>query len=330
MRKILALFLVVALVPFLTGCRIDGLWGYDDDDTVAAVQTTPVTNATINVNLAGQFANPSIRQALSNPVTSVVVQYLPVNKTDVDLNWVNMTASTTNAFIFWTNVNPANIANHPTISGAKRFRIKFIVGGKNIDLPLPVVTEVNVSRSSTEISMTFSVVINETTLVATISVASNDSGMSVSGTTTGGAVTDVSSTNLVLATATVTCNGVEKALSVDENHPTELATNTVDGLVFNIGFNTNIASLTDDFEFELDRLPGMAKTTITETDTDKICVSGDGTNNVEVTINVAESLTAATHKITLKQSSIVSAATPTIKLSDSLPLIFYIKSSISQ
>jgi|GEM_PF-2776941 len=36
MRKILALFLVIAMVPFMTGCRVDGLWGYDDDESTPA------------------------------------------------------------------------------------------------------------------------------------------------------------------------------------------------------------------------------------------------------------------------------------------------------
>ena len=43
MRKILIIALMVALVPFATGCRINGLWGNDDGGTIATT-TTPTTN----------------------------------------------------------------------------------------------------------------------------------------------------------------------------------------------------------------------------------------------------------------------------------------------
>ena len=54
-------------------------------------------------------------------------------------------------------------------------------------------------------------------------------------------------------------------------------------------------------------------------------LTADGTKGVKVVIKTDQELTTATHKITITNSSIVSAATPTIKLSDSLPMSFYIK-----
>ncbi|HOT28674.1 MAG TPA: Ig-like domain-containing protein [Candidatus Ozemobacteraceae bacterium] len=73
MRKILALFLVIALVPFLTGCRIDGLWGYDDDGSSAV---SAPANLRLAINLPAAFNIASIRSAAqtSNYVVKVKVK----------------------------------------------------------------------------------------------------------------------------------------------------------------------------------------------------------------------------------------------------------------
>ncbi|MBP7634226.1 Ig-like domain-containing protein [Candidatus Ozemobacteraceae bacterium] len=61
MRKILALLLVTALIPFLTGCRIDGLWGYDDDDST--VTPSVANNLNVALQLPAGFNLNSVRAA---------------------------------------------------------------------------------------------------------------------------------------------------------------------------------------------------------------------------------------------------------------------------
>ncbi|HEY9070444.1 MAG TPA: hypothetical protein VIV61_09300 [Candidatus Ozemobacteraceae bacterium] len=73
MRKLLALLLVTALIPFLTGCRVDGLWGYDDDE--GTVTAAPV-NLRLAINLPAAFNIASIRSAVqtSNYIVKVKVK----------------------------------------------------------------------------------------------------------------------------------------------------------------------------------------------------------------------------------------------------------------
>jgi hypothetical protein len=63
---------MLALVPFTTGCRIDGLWGFDDDSDAVAAVATPVAATTIVLDAKVDLATDSVDTAGSGiPTTKI-------------------------------------------------------------------------------------------------------------------------------------------------------------------------------------------------------------------------------------------------------------------
>lgn len=90
MRKLFVIALLVALIPFTTGCRVGGLWGYDDDSgsniggTAAVAVAKNTVTLTQNVTLASsavRLANvlwsdiPLILGAGTNAITIYPASY---------------------------------------------------------------------------------------------------------------------------------------------------------------------------------------------------------------------------------------------------------------
>ncbi|HNW34006.1 MAG TPA: hypothetical protein PKM25_03685, partial [Candidatus Ozemobacteraceae bacterium] len=121
MRKIFALILMIALVPFMTGCRIDGLWGYDDDESTPAASNYNRVSPVIKVPAAG-----GVLASLKGTDASKLECYIKATHASSISGWLKLNAVVSATEVFFTL--PAGItltADQLTLGTGNRMQFKF-------------------------------------------------------------------------------------------------------------------------------------------------------------------------------------------------------------
>lgn|GEM_PF-6825836 len=177
MKKLLVILIMVALVPFTTGCRIDGLWGFDDDSGTTTDGTVTVNN---NIVLTGltpgaivtyngvSYTVPSTgnltivkssssTQKFSYNVGGTIVWYeIPVTTTDTTYTFGTTTFPP-------TTTAPTGTTTYLTINSRT---VK--VGGSQVELGLDSTTATAIGQSTTQ-DLEFLITFNEAVTNATTS-----------------------------------------------------------------------------------------------------------------------------------------------------------------
>lgn len=273
MRKILALLLVTALIPFLTGCRIDGLWGYDDDDTIpASVSTTNNIAPVIKVPVA---ANGLLASSLSNTnASSLECSILLADGT----TWEPMTASYTATDVLFT-LSRIYKATELYLDAGNKMKFRFSNTGVN---GLPVVIEfaacpvTPATTGATAETYSYAIELNFAGDTIGVKVAVSTDTVFTANTTSFGTFTDqgtvppTSNTTeadkyYTIASLSYSTNNSDFiALSQNPAAPTDINQSNLQGLYFKVTFSeaiTNTGAAT--FSITADNLKTTAKTTIT-------------------------------------------------------------------
>ncbi len=276
MRKILALFLVVALVPFLTGCRIDGLWGYDDDD----VSSVSAYNNIVPV-IRVPAANGVLSSLQGTPANSLRC-FIKVTSTFLASGWLEMTATVNANEVFFKLPAGTALTADDLELGNGKMQFRFIstkIDGTPAVIDVVAVAITSTTTSTTGTAGTYSYAINiDFSTTTSVSVSFNESSTDTyeatsadfqtfanteTPTSTEGAVaTDTYYTITGLAYSTDNTNWT--ALSQNATSPTDINKTDLQNLYFKVTFSdaiTNTATAT--FSITADNTDTTAKTTIT-------------------------------------------------------------------
>jgi hypothetical protein len=166
MRKLLVIFLLVALVPFTVGCN--GLWDFDDDDDVtAAKRASLVVRPSVTVPATAITASMRAQQSVSqfvmtDPVTGNT--YAPTSITPA-LGTVGATEHVLGYEITLDNTNNAYVS---TTSNTGLVNFTLVVNGTTVTVPVTVNA---VSTASTAVTTaTVSIAVDATTGQVTATV----------------------------------------------------------------------------------------------------------------------------------------------------------------
>ncbi|MBI3039549.1 hypothetical protein HYY75_10990 [bacterium] len=272
MRKILVIVLMVGLIPFVTGCRIDGLWGFDEGDgaTTAAGGAASVTSVKPSVKLPKTVAGASIRAANLDLSNATCYMYGKSGATYT----MTITASdtTTVTYTAATNIPTTDLSSGAT-SGNYAMSLKIYPPG--LTTPISVVFEVTSSLAGTTAAPTVAPV--TTTLSFSLS---NSTGTVTytytvayipAGTTTATAPTTTTATQTApvsAPTTTLPSLYVEKVTVTPANSTTEatLGATTVvtdvpfDQPVFKIYFSNAIAAIPTTYSVTAKKTSGTSVT----------------------------------------------------------------------
>ena len=86
MRKYLVVFLMVALIPFTVGCRLGGLWGFDDEDGTiwtGAAPVTPVTTVPLIMTVPNTIGLASIKTDFAAADATFSIYYSTTDETEM-------------------------------------------------------------------------------------------------------------------------------------------------------------------------------------------------------------------------------------------------------
>jgi len=209
MRKLFVIALLVALIPFTTGCRVGGLWGFDDDSgsnigcTAAhaasaakssVVFTQNVTLASSAVKLTAAVLWTDIPLVLGTGANAITI-YPTSYATDTNNNIVLKYTKT-----ITTTELTAAVPTYSAADGSKAVAYTIVYAGISIS------GSVNLDNRTTD-----------TTAATTVNVmitGSTTTGFSISVTSTTGP-TGATSTGATVTTTTVTSTALQAALTID-------------------------------------------------------------------------------------------------------------------
>ncbi|HOY68825.1 MAG TPA: hypothetical protein PLP29_18245 [Candidatus Ozemobacteraceae bacterium] len=134
MRKLLALLLVTALIPFLTGCRVDGLWGYDDDESSASITKYNNIAPVIRVPVAN-----GVLKSLKGTAPSSLRCFVKVTAAKAVSGWLEMAPSVSPEAVLFTLPAGTTLTADELILGNGKMQFRFVNTGIDGN---PVVVEV--------------------------------------------------------------------------------------------------------------------------------------------------------------------------------------------
>lgn len=315
MKKLFALFLLVALVPFTVGC---GLFGDNDD-------TSPITTSTLTLARlfpAGSF-NGSLRGATVISLNySDLFMNITVNGTKIKLSYKKHTNKAAGVEVeFAAPVLPSVIEEVKGTSVVTEIQIK----PANVNItPVTVVTETLVVPSTLTSGTT-------ATVIAPAGASTTDAAPVNTATVETAVLTEVKKTD---STATLAADYVvdsakfgTTSVSQDSAAPTTIS--AASSYVFTVTMNqayTNTATPT--FIVAVDNI-GTTATFKTITGTPYVSVSWDSTNKKIATVTVTPSTTDTNYQLKAGQTYSIALqstdATGTDSVKATLPKPYYIK-----
>lgn len=313
MRKLLVIALMVALVPFMTGCRIGGLWGNDDDSgpdyPAGGVAVNNILN--LGVQIPAGVVQPSVLASLANSSALDIEVYLKVVVSAAYPDgWRLMTKTRDadgNLFFTLQNVDASTVP-----SG--QLTVKVTDGLTTYQYLIDTVaqTNLNVALPLTRV-MTITSFNNDGTINYQAYSTANFAAGIFTPTGTASTVTSKAGTNLEDTTTYVAVQSVEvqapgktkKPLSMSSLNPTQLGTDDLNGVKFYVTFANDVTTATDDFSVQIDNLSNTtAAVTLTKAGTANDLVLEYANKVLTVTVNKAVALNAAgNYKITFVSSS---------------------------
>lgn len=275
MRKILALFLAIALVPFLTGCRIDGLWGYDDDSTssvtaynnIAPVIRIPVGNTGLLASLQGTAA-------------STLQCFIKVTAAKSASGWLELTSTVAATSVTFALPAGTTLTADQLVLGNGKMQFKFINTGTDgqpviVEVTAVTITQTTTSTTGTVGSYSYAVTMDFTgnavsvtfTESSTTTYTADSTFPTPTTTDTPTLATDTvdTATYYTITDLAYSGNGSTYA-SISQNvaAPTDINLSNLQNLYFRVTFSdaiTNTATAT--FSITADNTDTTAKTTIT-------------------------------------------------------------------
>lgn len=278
MRKILALLLVLALVPFTTGCRIDGLWGYDDDDS---------SSVTTYNNIAPVIRVPAANGVLASlqgtPASSLRC-FIKVTSAQAASGWLEMTSTITATEVFFSLPAGTALTADDLVLGNGKMQFRFVSTKLDgtpavIEVVAIPVTQTTTSATGEIKTYSYAIEINFGTAAdPVVSVKFTESATETFTTDSTDFQTFTTTETPTLATGTVdtstyytitdlaysTDNVSYASLSQNLTAPTDLNKVNLQTLYFRVSFSdaiTNTATAT--FTITADNTDTTAKTTIT-------------------------------------------------------------------
>jgi len=320
MRKLFVLFVLAALIPFTTGCRIDGLWGYDDDSGQYAVATTSTVKNTVNLSVA--VPATAISKADIQAGATVVMDGVTLAPT-LDSTGTDYVKDAAGNYVFSAvNVPVTNLTTQGATlasAGTANVPVTINVPGKlnNVTVTVPV---------SSKAPTTANVATNTVTL--TYSTTTDPTTGKVTPTFTGTTVTsDPNAPTYTVPTVTATPT-VQVTVSIQYNNNgtwTDLnnATN-VPYMNFQMRavFNVDVAKATDSFSVTAKGTTSTVSLTQADIPTYFTMTQSDSKTLVLGLVQNAKEgksfKTKTTYSLTLNSSSLVKAGT-----TDLIPLSNY-------
>ncbi len=325
MRKLFVLALIACIVPFAVGCKIDGLWGYEDNDPVN--QTNNATNIAPNLRFP-KDGNGYINANITNTDAAALRVFVKVTATKDPTGWIELAGDNTgaNAIIFSLPANTTLAATDLELSNGKmQFRI---LTYKNDAPYIRDVVVGSITSTSTTANTFYSYAIafqpdlQSATVVATSGTAPaayTAANFPTSGPNETPTVTDIAnSPNVYTVTGLAySTNGTDfNILSQNPAAPTDFNNRTnLENLYVRVTFSEAVTS-TDNVTFTVyadNRSTPTTKTTVTTSSNFTTTWSNDKT---QVTVKVTSSVPLAndvTYAFTLARFSAV-AGTKTLLL----------------
>lgn len=277
MRKILALFLAIALVPFLTGCRIDGLWGYDDDSTSSVTAYNNIAPV-IRVPAAG-----GVLASLQGTPADSLRCFIKVTAARSASGWLELTSTVTATSVTFALPVGTTLTADQLVLGNGKMQFKFINTGTDgqpvvVEVTAVTITQTTTSTTGTAGSYSYAVTVDFSTTTS-VSVTFTESS------TTTYTADSTFPTPTTTETPTLTTDTVDTATyytitdlaysgdgstyaSISQNKaaPTDINLSNLQNRYFRVTFSdaiTNTATAT--FSITADNTDTTAKTTITST-----------------------------------------------------------------
>jgi hypothetical protein len=166
MRKFLVVFLMVALIPFTVGCRLGGLWGFDDEDgTIWTGAAAPTTLATIPLTMTvpNTIGLASIKTDFAASDATFSVYYSATDETVMTaVAGVTTTTLTGTATVSKLTIDGSNYKVKIKIKNTKTGTVLYF------DIKVPVALKAGSDGSSSVTITITSLAFDATTGVATI------------------------------------------------------------------------------------------------------------------------------------------------------------------
>ena len=254
MRKLLVLALVVCLFPFAVGCRVDGLWGYENDDstnTTTTVANNVVLASTVSVPTSGIDTTGGIPNLIAKNFQIVIGSSTLASQT---LSLVSATTSGDRTILSFSKTVTSTALNLTATTNSRQVTVSILYNGVEIYSFLVTISGASGSATS-DATNTVTITFNADPDGDDDGVLDNATTLTVSVTTPAGTTSPTAEQKTLpsffVSQQKIWVNGAYIFLGGSQSSPTAIQTNSLNGLKFQVFFNKAATNLTANTAFSV-------------------------------------------------------------------------------